>query len=335
MLIRNYSGNSTKSADIIEVINQTIYILETLGVPLRELSPRRLERMGMAFLAVANVKSATDWPRVEGKTALKSREIIVYINQHFEEKISSGSYDDIRRRDLALPLAAGIIVSSAAGSEAARNDPTRAYKLAPEVVPIIQRFGAPNWQNDVAQFLAGRATLAEQLKAHRTITRMSVNLPNGATLTFSPGLHNQLQKAIIEEFLPRYGYGAEVHYVGDAADKFLHLNREKLENLHFFEIAHGQLPDVVAYSVQKNWLFLIEAVHTSGPISQLRRWQLEQLTARCTAEIIYVTAFLDRATFRRFAAEIAWETEVWIADNPDHLIHFNGDKFLGPHQALV
>jgi adenine-specific DNA-methyltransferase len=44
-----------------------------------------------------------------------------------------------------------------------------------------------------------------------------------------------------------------------------------------------------------------------------------------------VTAFPDRVTFRKFAKDIAWETEVWIADNPDHMIHFNGDKFLGPY----
>ena len=44
-------------------------------------------------------------------------------------------------------------------------------------------------------------------------------------------------------------------------------------------------------------------------------------------------AFPDRAEFRKNAADIAWETEVWIADNPDHMIHFNGDRFLGPHES--
>ncbi|MFS2517149.1 MULTISPECIES: BsuBI/PstI family type II restriction endonuclease [Parabacteroides] len=29
-------------------------------------------------------------------------------------------------------------------------------------------------------------------------------------------------------------------------------------------------------------------------------------------------------------ADIAWETEVWIAENPGHMIHFNGDRFIGP-----
>ncbi|MCI0488488.1 MAG: hypothetical protein L0229_18020 [Blastocatellia bacterium] len=151
-------------------------------------------------------------------------------------------------------------------------------------------------------------------------------------MEFTAGEHNILQKAIIEDFLPRYGYNSKVLYVGDAANRFLLLEKEELEKLKFFELAHGELPDVVAYSKEKNWLYLIEAVHTSGPISPLRRLNLQALTKTCTAEIIYVTAFLNRQTFRRFIGDIAWETEVWIASEPDHLIHFDGEKFLGPYK---
>lgn len=161
---------------------------------------------------------------------------------------------------------------------------------------------------------------------------VSVSLPDGKSLKFSPGEHNDLQKAIIEEFLPRYGSESEVLYVGDTAKKLLLCDRKKLEKLSFFELTHDELPDVLAYSSKKNWLFLIEAVHSSGPITPVRLEELKRLTKECTAEIVYVTAFLDRATFRKFAPDIAWETEVWIADSPDHLIHFNGDKFLGPYK---
>ena len=93
-----------------------------------------------------------------------------------------------------------------------------------------------------------------------------------------------------------------------------------------------ELPDIVAYSKTKNWLFLIEAVHSSGPISPIRLLELKRLAKECTAEIVFVTAFLTRDTFRKFAPEIAWETEVWIADAPDHMVHFDGDKFLGPYK---
>lgn len=102
--------------------------------------------------------------------------------------------------------------------------------------------------------------------------------------------------------------------------------------LNLFEISHEELPDVIAYSEKKNWLYLIEAVHSSGPISGITLFQLQELTKNCTTDIVCVTTFLTRQKFRQFMTEIAWETEVWIADNLDHLVHFNGDKFLGPYK---
>jgi type II restriction enzyme len=122
-----------------------------------------------------------------------------------------------------------------------------------------------------------------------------------------------------------------VLYVGDTADKYLWREEKKLKALKFFELSRGELPDIVAYSKTKNWLYLIEAVHAANPISPLRLIELRNLTKECTAEVIYVTAFLNRDTFRRFAPEIAWETEVWIAESPDHLVHFDGERFLGPY----
>lgn len=244
-----------------------------------------------------------------------------------------GSYDDIRRKDLKLPVVAGIIIASANKPNAARNDPTRGYSLSPEYVGIIQRFGQPDWLEATEEFMTERPSLAERLDAARQIEIVPIKLPDGQTIKFSPGEHNLLQKAIIEQFLPRYGFGAEVLYVGDTAKKFLVMNAQKLKSLDFFELEHGELPDIVAYSPQKNWLFLIEAVHSSGPISPVRLLELKRLAQSCKASIVFVTAFLNRETFRKFAPDIAWETEVWIADAPDHMVHFDGDKFLGPYKT--
>jgi hypothetical protein len=156
-------------------------------------------------------------------------------------------------------------------------------------------------------------------------------LPSGQELSFRGGQHNRLQKAIIEQFLPRFGNGAEVLYVGDAAKKYPLINRKRLAELNFFDIEQSKLPDVIAYSESKNWIFLIEAVYSSGPVSTERRSILAQLLVACAALPVYVTAFLNKAAFRRFSPDIAWETEVWIASDSDHLIHFDGEKFLGPY----
>ncbi|SPF51330.1 Type-2 restriction enzyme PstI (fragment) [Candidatus Sulfopaludibacter sp. SbA4] len=105
------------------------------------------------------------------------------------------------------------------------------------------------------------------------------------------GRHNQLQKAIIEQFLPRFGHGAEVLYVGDTANKYAFINRERLARLKCFDIEESKLPDVLAYSESENWIFLIEAVYSSGPISSERRLALAQLLAKCTASPVLRHSF--------------------------------------------
>ncbi len=87
------------------------------------------------------------------------------------------------------------------------------------------------------------------------------------------------------------------------------------------------MPDVVLYDEQKDHIFLIEAVTTHGPISPKRQVELGDVLKKCKAAKIYISAFLDFREFKRHIDNIAWETEVWIANNPDHMIHFNGPKF--------
>ncbi|MGB0744248.1 MAG: BsuBI/PstI family type II restriction endonuclease, partial [Opitutales bacterium] len=331
-----YITKTKKAKPVARVINEALHIIASLGVPLEDLTERRMERMAMAFLAVVDVKNSSSWTEAKQSGdgwAPQTREIIEYLNNHFYESISSGSYDDIRRKDLKLLTVAGIIERSANDPNAATNNPTRGYALNPDFAYIVRNYGAEGWEEDIDELLAETGTLSERLSGRRDIELVEICLPDGQSLQFSPGKHNDLQKSVIEEFLPRYGFGAQVLYVGDTADKFLLCDKAKLEELSFFELTHDELPDVLAYSESKNWLYLIEAVHSSGPISSVRMEELKRLTEKCRAELVYVTAFLDRATFRKFAPDIAWETEVWIADAPDHLIHFNGDKFLGPYKA--
>ena len=90
----------------------------------------------------------------------------------------------------------------------------------------------------------------------------------------------------------------------------------------------------MVYDESRRWLFLIEAVTSHGPVSPKRRVEFDEAFKDCKVGLVYVTAFPDRGEFRKNAADIAWETEVWIADNPDHMIHFNGDRFLGPHVRI-
>ncbi len=191
--------------------------------------------------------------------------------------------------------------------------------------------GTDDWENQIRTLLPTTETIRERLAREREIIPTSVKINSDESLVFSSGEHNILQQKIIEELLPRYGYGSELLYVGDATNRFLYLQKEKLEELGLPEMSHNDLPDILAFSSKKKWIYLIEAVHSSGAISETRLLHLKNITQNAKYRIVFITAFLDAATFRKFAHEIAWETEVWIANKPDHMIHFNGDKFMGPY----
>jgi len=324
--------NSNKSASVKKIIEEAIGILLAVGIPILELTDRRKERMAMAFLAVAGVTNS--WKNAQGleeKRILKTGDIITFINEHFEEKISSGSYDDIRRKDLRLLVLAGFIVNSADKKNAATNDPTRGYSLEPYFKNLVVCYKTNRWKIKLQKYVANKVSLKTQLARKRNIEKVPVTLPNGQLLELSAGQHNILQKQIVEEFLPRFGKSCQILYLGDTSNKMLFMEAKTLAMLNFSRGPHDELPDIITYNAAKNWLYLIEAVHSSGTINEVRLLELKELTKNCSADVIYVTTFLNKKEFKKWIVEIAWETEVWIADNPDHLIHFDGHKFLGPY----
>ena len=319
--------------EIESLVSEALQILEALGIAFNGLSVRRKTKMAKAFLAVAGLKPDSTWADAKSNDdghRLRSREIIKWMNAHLGEKIADGSYDDIRRKDLLLPVAAHIVMKASEHAGAKTNDGTRAYALHPAYANVIRKFGTSRWNVELTALNANKKTLIESIMRARGLTRVPIRI-GSEEFSLSPGDHNLVQKAVVENFLPLFGQGAEVLYLGDTENKNLFHDEKELLRLGFFELAHDKLPDVVAYSKRKNWLFLIEAVDTSNPITEMRKATFDEITAGCKADIVYVTAFINRASFRKFSKDIAWETEVWVADNPEHMIHFNGDKFLGPY----
>ena len=285
----------------------------------------------MAFLAVVGVTHSADWSAAGTHPGppLTTRQIIEFINLHLEEKISRGSYDDIRRKHLKPAVLAGIVIQSAGLPSAAANDPRRGYGINPEYAPVIRAFGQKGWAVQANKFMESRPALSDQL-AKSAVAATPLILPDGKELKLGPGQHNVLQRAIIEQFRPRFAPDTLVLYLGDGDDRSLVADHPKLEEIGIHLDSAGSLPDIILLDENRRWLFLIEAVHSFGPISPTRMTTLNTLVAKCTLPRVFVTAFLDRNSFRKFAPEIAWDTEVWIAQEPDHMIHFNGDRFFGP-----
>ncbi|MDO4949617.1 MAG: BsuBI/PstI family type II restriction endonuclease [Bacteroidales bacterium] len=309
-------------------------VFVAVGIPIDN-TDRKLERMAKACLAVGQIKKHfTEALSSDDGRFLKSREVLAFENKHHGERIADSSYDDIRRQDLKLLVEAGVVVNSSSTVEQATNNHSRGYALSPAFATLLRNYGTDNWNNALVGFTAEVQSLKEELERRRNLQKVPVTLPDGKTINLTYGEHNELQKAIIESFLPIYGFGAKVLYVGDTADKFLYLERESLERLNFFVLEHEELPDVVAYSTEKNLLYLIEAYHSTGEWSEVRVRKVKRKLKEsgCTANVVSFTAFENKNVFKQKAKDIAWETEVWIAETPEHLIHFNGYKFLELHK---
>jgi hypothetical protein len=199
---------------------------------------------------------------------------------------------------------------------------------------VIRSFGTELWDGKLGGYLAARENIRSELVRQRELARVPVKI-SGVTVSLSPGGQNPLIKNVIEGFCSRFTPGAEIVYVGDAEGKFLRYEKQLLGQLGVAIDAPEKMPDVVAFYSAKNWLVLIEAVTSAGPVDGKRRLELKRLFKGSSAGLVFVTAFETRAALRSFLGQISWESEVWIAEDPDHLIHFDGERFLGPYPDVM
>lgn len=319
--------------EVKNLVFNILDVFQSIGIPVDN-TDRKLERMAKACLAVGKIKKGFSEACSFEEGFTRTRDIIAFENKYYGENISPGSYDDIRRQDLKLLVEAGIVVNSSSAEEQATNNPSRGYGLSKSFAILLHTFGSPQWEISLNEFIKETKSLKEELEKRRDLQKVLVTLPNGKKIDLSYGEHNDLQRAIIEVFLPLFGFGAEVLYIGDTKDKFLHLEEAELKKIKFFNLEHEELPDVVAYSREKNLLYLIEAYHSTGEWNEIRvrkvKRKLEE--SGCIANVVFFTAFENKSVFKQKAKDIAWETEVWIADSPEHLVHFNGYKFLELHK---
>ena len=225
-----------------------------------------------------------------------------------------------------------IAINSSSMESQATNDGSRGYCLSDEFAELLLAYGTEHWAESLVAYKQKVQDLKEALLQKREAERIPVTLPSGEKLLLSWGEHNKLQKAIIENFLAIFGRGCEVLYVGDTCNKLLHTDEDELRELGFFELKHDELPDVLAYNREKNLLFLVEAFHCTGQWDSTRLFKVKNKLANCKADVVFVSAFETLEQFRTKSNNIAWETEVWIADMPEHMIHFNGWKFLEIHK---
>ena len=301
-------------------------ILSAIGMPRQQTN----DRSAYVLLALAGTKENHSWTDAE-KQEMRIVDMMNFMSEHYEKIYKPNTRETIRKDTIHQFVDGAVAERNTNSADRPTNSPNYCYCLTDEMLRLIKTYGTRRWQTTLRRFTSAKGTLIEKYKQQRDMVRVPV-VVNGQKFCFSPGEHNALQKAIIEEFAARFAKGAEVLYVGDTENKDIIKNREALETLGVEITDHDKLPDVVLYVKKKKWLYFIEAVTSVGPVSVKRMKEIEKMTTDCTAGKIYVTAFSNRKIYKKFIDQLAWETEIWIADNPDHLIHLNGDKFLGPRK---
>ena len=251
--------------------------------------------------------------------------------KHYRKKWAPNTRETVRRFTLHQFEQAGLVVANPDEPGRPTNSPNYCYQIEPRALVVIRTFGTTKWVDALRRYLVDVRTLAQRYAQARSMRRIPLVLAAGVTIELSPGGQNALIRKVVDEFCPRFAPGARPLYVGDTRQKWAYFDEDGLGALGVVVEEHGKMPDVVVHYTDKNWLVVIEAVTSHGPVNPKRLAELKSLFSGSSAGLVFVTAFLNRRGLLKYLSEIAWETEVWVADAPGHMIHFNGERFLGPY----
>ena len=303
-------------------------IIAALGLT----SQQQNERSALCLLALLNLSPEKTWSQAEnpliGITPMMS-----WALDHYEKYYAPNSRETFRRQTMHQFCDAGIALYNPDKPDRAVNSPKAAYQIEPHALALLRSFKTTLWPSNLERYLAARTSLVERYAKEREQNRIPVRIADGKEITLSPGVHSELIKDIIEDFASRFAPNSVLIYAGDTEKKWGYFDEERLKGLNIDVGSHGKMPDVVLHYTEKNWLLLVESVTSHGPVNGKRYEELSNLFSESTAGLVYVTAFPNRSLMGRYLGEIAWETEVWVADAPSHLIHFNGVRFLGPYSS--
>lgn len=308
-------------------IDHAIEILEALGLP----RGQQNERSALTLLALLNLQPETPWAEAEAPL-MGITPIMDFCRDHYGKRYAPNTRETFRRQSMHQFVDAGLAVPNPDWSDRPTNSPKYCYQIEPNALELLKSYATDEWEPNLQEYLKSIETLRDRYARKREMSMVPVQMADGQEVKLTPGQHSELIKAIIERFAPRFTPGGRVVYIGETGQKWGWVDQHLLTELRVNVDAHGKMPDVVIYYEAKNWLFLVEAVTSHGPVNSKRRSELSTLFKDADARLVYVTAFLTRTDMARELSAISWETEVWVDEAPSHLIHFNGERFLGPYE---
>lgn len=311
-------------------LRDAIEILRALGFAARQSN----EVAAYSFLALLDLKPSQTW--AEATEPLRGiTPIIDFVAESYGVRYAPNTRETIRDKAVKYFVEAGMLIRNPDNPNRPTNSGKTVYQIEPTARELCRSFGSLEWRGKLRAYLSKRDRIRQELLRERKLSRIPVKLPSGETVTISPGGQNPLIKTVIEEFCPCFVPGGTVVYIGDAEDKFLHLDADYLRRLGVEIPTPAKMPDVIVHDTKRNWLLLIEAVTSAGPVDGKRRKELKELFAGSNAGLVFVTAFSTRDVMRSFLTQISWETEAWVSEDPEHMIHFNGERFLGPYPDVM
>ena len=308
-------------------IEAALQIIISLGLP----RAQQNERSALSLLALLSLTPDKAWVDAENPL-IGITPIMDWVRTHYDKEYAPNTRETFRRQTMHQFCDAGIALYNPDKPDRPVNSPKAVYQIEPTTLKLLRTLGTSAWHDNLAAYLAERETLITRYAKERDQVLVPIEITPGKTISLSPGNHSELIRDIIEKFAPRFAPGSTLVYVGDTGDKWGYFDAPLLAGLGINVDAHGKMPDIVLHYTAKNWLLLIESVTSHGPVDGKRHAELADLFAGSTAGLAYVTAFPNRPIMGRYLGEIAWESEVWVAEAPSHLIHFNGERFLGPYQ---
>lgn len=261
--------------------------------------------------------------------------IIDFVANKYRVRYAPNTRETIRDEAVKYFVEEGLLVKNPDNPGRPTNSGKTVYQIEPTALALCRTYKTDAWSPAFKKYLAAKDDIKRELQRARDIARIPVRLPTGREITLSPGGQNPLIREFIENFCTRFVPGGVVLYVGDAENKFQFFETEYFARLGVHIDSAAKMPDVVVHDPKREWLVIGEAVTSAGVVDGKRRRELKELFAGFRTGLVFVTAFEDRDTMGRFLSQISWETEVWIADDPDHVVHFNGERFLGPYPDTV
>ncbi|OAJ47933.1 restriction endonuclease [Pseudomonas marginalis] len=307
-------------------IDEALGILVALGLP----RAQQNERTALTLLALIDLEPNGSWSELK-RPLLGVTPIMTWVKDRYGKEYAPNTRETFRRQTLHQFVDAGLCLYNPDKPDRPVNSPSACYQIALELLHVLVTYGTQEWKSNLDSWLKESTTLISQYAMGREMELIPLTLNGKTEIKLSPGAHSQLIHDIVTEFGPRFAPGAEVIYLGDTGAKEDFFDKTRLAELGVVVDRKGKLPDVVLYWPERNWLLLIESVTSHGPVDGKRHSELAKLFSESTAGLVYVSAFPDRKTMVKYLSVLAWETEVWVADAPTHMIHFNGDRFLGPH----